>query len=396
MKAKTIYLDYNATTPVDERVIEHMMPFFTMEFGNAASKSHCYGWNAEQAVSDARLQILNSIGAKSPDEIIFTSGATESNNLAIKGIIEATGGKHIITSPIEHPCVLKTCDSLKKYGVQCTVLPIDKSGVISVDAIRAAIRPDTALISIMAVNHEIGTIQPVDEIAEVAGHNGILFHCDAAQAVGKIPFDVHRQGIDLLSISGHKIYGPKGVGALYIRKSPRKTPLSPQMIGGGQEQDYRSGTLNVPGIVGLGWACHYAGEDMNANNDKVEGLRRYFLEYLDHAEIDFLIHGTMADRVTGNLNLAFGKVPSDKLINSLKGIAVSGGSACSSGKTNGSEILKAMGYSEKEASRAIRISISHRTTRQEIEIAAQEIIRKAQNLGCSSKMTRLPKMAINA
>jgi len=386
MASKTIYLDYHASTPTDERVLARMLPYFSEKFGNAASKSHCYGWEAERAVDDARIQVLQLIGAKSPDEIIFTSGATESNNLAIKGVIGATGGRHIVTSPIEHPCVLKTCESLKMHGVDYTAVPVDRTGVVSPQDVEAAIRPDTVLISIMAVNHEVGTIQPIDEIAEIARRHKLVFHSDAAQAAGKIPLNVHKQGVDLLSISAHKLYGPKGVGALYVRKSPRLTPVSPQMIGGGQERGYRSGTLNVPGIVGLGWACRYAGEELDTNSSRIRVLRQLFLDQLDKLAAGYRIHGSMGRRVPGNLNLAFGEIPAEKLINALKGVAVSGGSACSSGASKGSQVLRAMGYSEDEASRAVRIGISHLTSEMDVVTAAREIAQKARKLDLGAEV----------
>lgn len=382
-----IYLDYNASTPVDSRVLEGMLPFFSQKFGNPASQSHCYGWEAEQAVANARFEILNLIGAHSPDEIIFTSGATESNNLAIKGVLTAIDGKHIITSAIEHPCILKLCHDLEKYGVRHTLLYPDKSGVINPESVRAAIQPDTALISVMAVNHEIGTIQPISEISEIAQMHNILFHVDAAQAAGKIPLDVHRDGIDLLSLSGHKLYGPKGVGALYRRKSPQVTPIAPQMIGGGQERGIRSGTLNVPGIVGLGLACKYAGEEMIFNQRKIAALRSRFLKYFEPYQNHIEIHGDMQLRVTGNLNMAFGEVPSEKLINSLKHLAISGGSACASGQNIGSPVLRAMGYSQTEAARAIRIGFSHLTTTSEVDTAAYMILDRAQRLGFTHTMS---------
>jgi cysteine desulfurase len=375
-----IYLDYNAATPTDPRVLQGMLPYFSAKFGNAASRAHSVGWEAERAVEDARIQVLNLIGAKSPDEIIFTSGATESNNLAIKGVLEARGGGHIVTSSIEHPCVLNTCAYLQRHQVDCTQVAVDRSGVISPAAIEAAIRPDTALISVMAVNHEIGTIQPVREIAAIANRHGIPFHCDAAQATGKIPLDVHHAGIDLLSISAHKFYGPKGIGALYVRRNPRTVPLSAQMIGGGQERGYRSGTLNVPGIVGLGLACRYAGEEMEVNIAKIRSLRARFIEQLERRIPDVHIHGCFNRRIAGNLNLALGEIPSEKLINTLKNVAISGGSACSSGTNKGSPVLRAMGYGEVEAARAVRIGFSHLTTELEVDQASKMIADNACRL----------------
>jgi len=380
MLKDAIYLDYNAATPTDPRVLQGMLPYFSEKFGNPASRSHCVGWEAERAVEDARLQVLNLIGAKSPDEIIFTSGATEANNLAIRGVIEATAGRHIVTSSIEHPCVLNTCEYLKRYQVESSQVAVDRSGVISPEAIEAAIRPDTALISIMAVNHEIGTIQPIREIAAIANRHGIPFHCDAAQAAGKIPLDVHGAGIDLLSISAHKFYGPKGVGALYVRRNPRKTALTAQLNGGGQERGYRSGTLNVPGIVGLGLACRYASEEMESNMARITSLRAHFLETLKQQVADVQLHGCLNRRIAGNLNIALGEIPSEKLINALKRVAVSGGSACSSGTDKGSPVLRAMGYGEPEAARAVRFGFSHLTTEQEVEQAATIIAENALRL----------------
>jgi cysteine desulfurase len=374
MNARPIYLDHHASTPCDPRVVEAMLPYFSSEFGNAASHAHAYGWAASNAVHDARIQVMDLVGARSPDEIVFTSGATESNNLALRGVVEATGGKHVITSVIEHPCVLRACDDLEARGIQVTRLGVDERGLVSPRDLQAALRPDTALISIMAVNNEIGTIQPVRELAAIAHEHGALFHTDAAQAVGRIPLDVHRDRIDLLSMSAHKLNGPKGVGALYVRRAPRDTPLYAQMHGGGQERAKRSGTSNVPGIVGFGVAARITREDSQREDARLRALRDGLLEALRAALTGVHVHGCMEQRVACNLNLSFEGIRADTLQAAVPALAISGGAACSSGKAGTSHVLQAMGVREDLMEGAIRIGLGRTTTTEDVETAARVLI----------------------
>jgi len=380
MSARPIYLDYHATTPVDPRVLEAMLPYFTEHFGNPASRSHAYGWSAESAVSTARLRTLELVGGTSPDEIVFTSGATESNNLAVRGVMEAVSGGHLITSAIEHPCVLETCRYLADRGMRWTAVEVNREGLVEPDAIEAAIRPDTRLISVMAVNNEIGTIQPIAAIARIAHRHGVLFHTDAAQAAGRIELDARRDGIDLLSLSAHKLYGPKGVGALFVRRSPRETPLFRQMHGGGQERGLRSGTLNVPGIVGFGVAAELAHRERRDETERLAALRDDLLRRLQRDVPRLRVHGSLRDRVAGNLNVSFGNAPADALLNAATGLALSGGAACSSGKAAGSHVLAAIGVDQKDIHRAVRIGLGRMTTRSEVERAGELLVAAARRV----------------
>jgi cysteine desulfurase len=375
-----IYLDYHATTPVDPRVLEAMLPYFTEHFGNASSRSHAYGWGAEAAVSDARLELVSLVGARSPDEIVFTSGATESNNLAISGVMHARGGGHVITSSIEHPSVEETCRHLESLGMSWTAVDVDSDGLVSPEAIEEAIRPDTALISVMAVNNEVGTIQPIAEIAEIAARHGALLHCDAAQAAGRIPLDVYRDGVDLLSLSAHKIYGPKGIGALYVRRSPRRTPILRQLHGGGQERGLRSGTHNVPGIVGFGTAARIAREEREPEMERQRGLRDQLLKFLQREVPELRVYGSLDRRVATNLNVSFGNVRGDALTNAVPDLALSGGAACSSGKAQASRVLTAMGVDEREAQGALRIAIGRMTTAEDVIYAGRRLASAARKL----------------
>src|SRR6266480_2359023 len=342
-----IYMDYHATTPADPRVVEAMLPYFTEHFGNAASRNHPFGWEAEEAVEKARKQVAELIGANAK-EIVFTSGATESDNLAIKGVAEMyrEKGNHIVTCVTEHKAVIDTCKRLEKDGYRVTYLPVQKDGRINLDDLRAAISDKTILISIMAANNEIGVIQPVAEIGAIAKEKGILFHTDAVQAVGKIPFNVNDLKVDMASISAHKMYGPKGVGALYVRRRNPRVLLAPIIDGGGHERGMRSGTLNVPGVVGMGKAAELCRQEMAADTKRTYQLRKklqdYLFSHLDHLELN----GHPTERLPGNLNASFAFVEGEALMMAIKNVAVSSGSACTSASLEPSYVLRACGVSE--------------------------------------------------
>src|ERR1700733_10621417 len=342
-----IYMDDHATTPMDPRVLEAMMPFFTAKFGNAASRNHSFGWEAEQAVEQAREQVAKLIGA-SAKEIIFTSGATESNNLAIKGIAEMyrERGNHIITQVTEHKAVLDACKRLEKYGYRITYLPVKADGLIDLEDLKRAIDDKTILVSIMFANNEIGVIQPIAEIGKICHERNIIFHTDAVQAVGKVPVDVNSMNIDCLSLTGHKIYGPKGVGALYVRRRTPRVQISEQINGGGHERGMRSGTLNVPGIVGLGKACEIASEEMAAEAKRETELRDYLRNKFEKA-LDYVhVNGNMDHHLPGNLNMSFVYVEGESLLMGINDIAVSSGSACTSATLEPSYVLKALGLGD--------------------------------------------------
>ena len=362
-----VYFDNHATTPVDPRVVDTMLPFFTERFGNSASK-HAFGWEAEAAVHEARKNIGRLIGA-APKEIVFTSGATESDNLAIKGVAELYGDRkdHIITCAAEHKAVLDCCKFLEHHGYRVTYLPVDAHGTVDLDKLRAAIDDKTLLISIMAANNEVGTIQPLAEIGRIAEEHGVLFHTDATQAVGKMPIDVAACGIHLLSMTAHKLHGPKGIGALYV--SARKPPvrLNPTIHGGGHEGGIRSGTLNVPGIVGFGKACELARTDMATELPYITSLRDR-LETSLFARLDELrLNGHPSDRLCGNLNVAFGYVEGESLIMGLNDVAVSSGSTCTSAALEPSHVLKAMGVREDLAHGSIRFGLGRFNTEEEVD-----------------------------
>jgi cysteine desulfurase len=333
MTVKTpVYLDCHATTPLDPRVLEKMMPYFTSEFGNAASRNHAFGWTAESAVEKARIQIASLIGA-TDKEIVFTSGATESNNLAILGVAEMykDKGNHIITCTTEHKAVLDPCKHLESTG-QCTItwLGVDKFGQINLKELEAAITDKTILITIMHGNNEIGTLQPVAKIGEIAKKHGVIFHCDSVQSVGRVPVNVEAMGIDLLSMSAHKIYGPKGIGALYVRRKNPRVRLSPQVFGGGHERGMRSGTLNVPGIVGFGEACEIAQNEMAAETIRVSALRERLFKGITAKMDEIYLNGHPTERLPGNLNISFAFVEGEAMMMGIKDLAVSSGSACTS------------------------------------------------------------------
>jgi cysteine desulfurase len=374
-----LYMDNHATTPMDARVLEAMMPYFSVKFGNAASRNHAFGWEAEQAVEIARGQIAKLIGATAK-EIIFTSGATESNNLAIKGIAEMyrERGNHIITQATEHKAVLDTCKKLEKQGFVVTYLQPQADGLISIEELKRAIVTEgsgkTILVSIMFANNEIGVIQPIAEIGKICHETGVLFHTDAVQAVGKIPVDVQKMNIDVLSLSAHKIYGPKGVGALYVRRRNPRVQITEQINGGGHERGMRSGTLNVPGIVGLGKACEICGEEMEAESERLTELRDYLRAKLEGA-LDYVqVNGNMEHHLPGNLNMSFVYVEGESLLMGINDIAVSSGSACTSATLEPSYVLKALGLGDEVAHSSIRFGLGRFNTKAEVDYVADKLI----------------------
>ena len=371
-----IYMDNHATTPTDWRVLEAILPYFTEKFGNAASRNHSFGWEAEEAVDKARNQIAALINAKSK-EIIVTSGATESDNLAIKGVVEfyKDKGNHIITCLTEHKAVLDSCRALERAGkATVTYLPVDRYGMVNPDDVRKAITDKTVLITIMYANNEIGTIHPIGEIGRIAKENGIVFHCDAVQAVGKIPVDVERDGIDLLSLSGHKIYGPKGVGAIYVRSKSPRVRITAQMDGGGHERGMRSGTLNVAGIVGLGKACEIAKGEMSEEGQRLTQLRSKLQAGIFERLDDVFLNGHPTERLPGNLNLSFAYVEGESLLMGINDVAVSSGSACTSASLEPSYVLKALGAGDDLAHSSIRFGLGRWTTEEEIDYVADKSV----------------------
>jgi cysteine desulfurase len=368
-------LDNHATTRVDPLVVEAMLPFFGEDYGNAASRNHAFGWRAEAAVEMAREELAAAIGASDPREIVFTSGATESDNLAIKGATPRGG--HVVTAATEHPAVLEPCEDLERRGVEVTVLPVDSEGIVDPEQVARAITERTALVSIMAANGEIGVLQPLAEIGRICRERGVPLHSDAAQAVGKIPLDVEAMGIDLLSISAHKLYGPKGIGALFARRrrsDGRLLRLLPQLHGGGHERGLRSGTLPVPLIVGFGSAVALCAAEMEAEAERLLRLRRRMLERISESLAGVSLNGDPERRLPGNLNLSFDGIEADALISDLKEVAVSTGSACSSAKPETSHVLRALGCDERRARASIRIGLGRFTTAEEIEAATDALI----------------------
>jgi cysteine desulfurase len=370
-----IYMDNHATSPLDPRVLEAMLPYFTVKFGNAASRNHSFGWEAEQAVETAREQIAKLIGATAK-EIIFTSGATESNNLAIKGIAEMyrERGNHIITQVTEHKAVLDTCKRLEKYGYRVTYLPVKADGLIDIDDLKRAMDDKTILVSIMAANNEIGVLQPIREIGKLCHEKGVIFHTDAVQAVGKVPVNVIADNIDVLSLSGHKIYGPKGVGALYVRRRNPRVQIAAQIDGGGHERGMRSGTLNVPGIVGLGKACEIAYQEMDSEAAYLRGLRDRLKAKLE-SELDYIhVNGSWEHRLPGNLNVSFVYVEGESLLMGINDVAVSSGSACTSATLEPSYVLKALGLGDDVAHSSIRFGLGRFNTQAEVDYVADKVI----------------------
>lgn len=366
-----VYLDYNATTPVDPRVLTEMLPWFTEQFGNAASRTHLYGWTAEEAVAKARKQVARLLNAN-PKEIVFTSGATEANNLAIKGVLEKLSykGRHVITLATEHKAVLDTCHHLEQLGAEVTYLIPSADGLITPQQVAEVLRKDTILVSVMYANNEIGVIQPIRELAAVTHQAGALFHTDATQAVGKLPLDVQAEGIDLLSLSAHKLYGPKGIGALYVRQG---IEIVSQMDGGGHERGRRSGTLNVPAIVGLGKACELAQKEMKIESEKLRLLRDRLESAVLENVPDTFVNGNKIHRLSHLTNICFEHIDGENLLLNLKDIAVSTGSACTSASVLPSYVLKNLGLSDDQAYASLRFSLGRFTTEEEIEFAIQHI-----------------------
>ncbi len=380
-----IYLDHHATTPVDPRVMDAMRPFFTEDFGNAASSSHRYGWRAEAAVEMAREEIAAALGARDPREIVFTSGATESDNLALKGAVEAAGGDvaRVVTVATEHPAVLDPARALAARGVAVDVLPVDRQGLLDPGALATALDTPATLVSVMAANSEIGVLQPLEAVGRLCAERGALFHTDAAQALGKIPLDVERLGIDLLSCSAHKLYGPKGVGALYVRRrrrDGRRLRLAPQLHGGGHERGLRSGTLPVPLIVGFARAVALCQEEREAEAERLLGLRERLLGRLREALDGVHLNGHPTERLPANLNLAFDGVEADALIAGLPELALSTGSACSSGAGEPSPVLRALGLDEARQRASLRVGLGRSTTEAQVDAAAAALIRGVREL----------------
>jgi cysteine desulfurase len=376
-----VYMDNHATTQVDPRVLDAMLPYFTEKYGNAASRNHEFGWQAEEAVENARGQIARLIHA-SPKEIVFSSGATESDNLALKGVAEfhRAKGNHIITQATEHKAVLDACKRLQESGCAVTYLPVDRGGRISLDDLRRAITPKTILISIMYANNEIGVVQPIPEIGKIAKKAGVLFHTDAVQAIGKIPVDVERDGIDLLSISAHKLYGPKGVGALYVRRKNPRVQLAPMIDGGGHERGLRSGTLNVPGIVGLGKACEICAKEMAEESARLAALRDKLNDAILSRLEDTTINGSMEHRLPNNLNLSFAGVEGDALLMGINDVAISSGSACTSATLEPSHVLSALGVPEELAHSSIRFGLGRFNTAEDVDYVAGRVVETVKRL----------------
>jgi len=391
-----IYMDNHATTPMDPRVLEAMLPYFGKVFGNAASRNHQFGWEAEAAVDKAREQVAKLIGCTAK-EIIFTSGATESNNLAIKGIAEMyrEKGNHIITQVTEHKAVLDTCKKLEKMGYEVTYLPVETDGLVSVEKLAAAITPKTILVSIMYANNEIGVIQPVDAIGKLCHEKGVIFHTDGVQAVGKIPVDVQKSNIDVLSLTAHKIYGPKGVGALYVRRRNPRVQITEQINGGGHERGMRSGTLNVPGIVGLGEACEIAGAEMEAEAKRLGELRDYLKAKFEDA-LDYVhVNGNMDHHLPGNLNMSFVHVEGESLLMGINDVAVSSGSACTSATLEPSYVLKALGLGDDVAHSSIRFGLGRFNNKAEVDYVSDKVISVVKHLREMSPLYEMVKEGID-
>ena len=391
-----IYMDNHATTPVDPRVLEAMLPFFNSQFGNAASRNHPFGWEAEKAVETAREQIAHLINATAK-EIIFTSGATESDNLAIKGVAEMyrEKGNHIITMVIEHKAVLDTCKRLEKQGCRVTYLPVQKDGRIDLGMLEQAITDQTILITIMYANNEIGVLQPIAEIGKIAHARKVLFHTDAVQAVGKVPVNVIADNIDLLSLSGHKIYGPKGVGALYVRRKTPRVQIVAQMDGGGHERGMRSGTLNVPGIVGLGQACELCRQEMPEESKRLAFLRDKLKEAILSQLDEVYINGSLQHRLPHNINLSFAFVEGESLLMGIHDVAVSSGSACTSATLEPSYVLKALGVGEDLAHTSIRFGLGRFTTEQEVDYVIHRVVEVVRRLRDLSPLYEMAKEGID-
>jgi cysteine desulfurase len=389
-------MDYQATTPMDKRVLEAMLPYFTEKFGNAASRNHSYGWEAEDAVEQARELLAKAVGADGR-ELIFTSGATESNNIVLKGIAEmyASKGDHIITVKTEHPSILDTAAHLERLGKKVTYLPVQKNGIIDLDELRRAITDKTILISIMMVNNEIGVIQPMAEIGKIAREHGVLFHSDATQAVGKVPVDVNAMNIDLLSFTAHKIYGPKGVGALFVRRKNPRVRCAPLVDGGGHERGMRSGTLNVPGIVGFGKAVELAVEEMDREKERLTRLRNKLHDIIMSQATDVFPNGDMEQRLPGNLNLSFAFVEGESLLMEMSDVALSSGSACTSATLDPSHVLMALGVEDELAHSSIRFGLGRFSTEEEVEYVGNKIVKAINRLREMSPLFEMAKEGVS-
>lgn len=395
ISGRPLYLDMQATSPVDPRVLDAMLPYYLSRYGNPHSRTHLYGWESDHAVESARAQIATLIKA-SPKEIIFTSGATESNNISVKGVMHFYHDKkkHVITTQTEHKCVLDSCRHLQQEGFEVTYLPVEPDGLIDLNKLRDAIRPDTGLVSVMMVNNEIGVIQPVEEIGQICKEFNVPFHTDAAQALGKIPIDVDKMNISLMSLSGHKIYGPKGIGALYMRRRPR-VRVQPQMNGGGQERGIRSGTVPTPLVVGFGAACELAMKEMEYEDGRIKALQERLLSGIREKLDGVVVNGSVDRRYAGNLNLSFAYVEGESLLMGLKEVAVSSGSACTSASLEPSYVLRALGVDEDMAHTSIRYGIGRFTTEEEIDRAVELTVKQVVKLREMSPLYEMVKEGID-
>ncbi|CAL0331748.1 unnamed protein product [Lupinus luteus] len=395
ISGRPLYLDVQATAPVDPRVLDAMLPFYISRYGNPHSRTHFYGWESDNAVEHARAQVASLIGA-SPKEIVFTSGATESNNISIKGVLHfyKDKKKHVITTQTEHKCVLDSCRYLQQEGFDVTYLPVESDGLVNLEKLRAAIRPDTGLVSVMAVNNEIGVVQPLEEIGKICKEFNVPFHTDAAQALGKIPIDVEKWNVSLMSLSGHKVYGPKGVGALYMRRRPR-IRVEPQMNGGGQERGIRSGTVPTPLVVGMGAACEVSMKEMEYDEKRISALQERLLNGIREKLDGVVVNGSMERRYAGNLNLSFAYVEGESLLMGLKEVAVSSGSACTSASLEPSYVLRALGVEEDMAHTSIRFGIGRFTTEAEIDRAIELTVNQVEKLREMSPLYEMVKEGID-
>ena len=397
MTVKTpIYLDYAATCPVDPRVVDAMLPYFTHTYGNAASRTHPFGWAAEEAVENARSEIAKTIGADGK-EITFTSGATESDNLAVKGAVEYLGetGKHVVSLVTEHKAILDTCKHVERMGGEVTLLPVDKDGLVTPEQVAAAIRPDTVIVSVMLANNETGVIQPIAEIGKVCREKKVLFHTDGVQAFGKIPIDVDAMNIDLMSLSAHKIYGPKGVGALYVRRRKPRVRIAPQIHGGGHERGNRSGTLNVPGIVGFGAAAKIAREEMPEESKRIRDLRDYLKGRIRDEIPHVHLNGSEANMLPGHLNISFAYIEGESLLMALKDVALSSGSACTSASLEPSYVLRAMGLDDELAHSSLRMTIGRFTQKEELDHVADLLKKHVERLRDMSPLWEMVQQGID-
>lgn len=395
ISGRPLYLDVQATAPVDPRVLDAMMPFYLSQYGNPHSRTHLFGWEADAAVENARSQVADLIGA-SPKEIVFTSGATECNNIAVKGVMHFYREKkrHVVTTQTEHKCVLDSCRHLQQEGFEVTYLPVGSDGLVDLEKLKSSIRPDTGLVSVMAVNNEIGVIQPMEEIGQICKEFNVPFHTDAAQALGKIPIDVAKWNVSLMSLSGHKVYGPKGVGALYLRRRPR-IRVEAQMNGGGQERGIRSGTVPTPLVVGMGAACELAKKEMEYDERRISALRERLLSGIQAKLEGVVVNGSLERRYVGNLNLSFAYVEGESLLMGLKEVAVSSGSACTSASLEPSYVLRALGVDEDMAHTSIRFGIGRFTTEAEIDRAVELTVREVNKLREMSPLYEMVKEGIN-